>query len=196
MQLTPFLASTECLFKVLALIGPLMKVITGLTKLPPDLSAMSDLLTAFANLKDCIAVVTGFGIVVFLSDLLCFIIQALKCFVSQINSVLAILEGLGPGISAAVSAGNTDLAATLQCAQQDAMNQAGQLTNAIQPITAVLSIVGTLASFSPVPVNLNVQFPALGSTVDLDGLNAFVAAIQDVIVVLQGVSNSLGGCSS
>jgi hypothetical protein len=196
MQLMPFLASTECLFKVLALIGPLMKVITGLTKLPPDLSALPDLGTAFENLMPCIEIVTGLGIVVFLKDLLCFIISALKCFLSQMNSLLAILGGLQLRISDATAAGNTDLAATLSCAQADAMAQAGQLTNAIQPIQTVLSLVGTLASFSPIPVNLNVQFPSLGGTVDVPGLTTVLTGVQDLIDALQVVATALGGCGS
>lgn len=194
LQLAPFLASTECLFKVLALIGPLMDVIQALV--PPNppkaLLALPKLLQAVENLAPCIAVVTGLGIIPFLKDLICFILKALNCFLSQLQSLMAILGGLTLRLNAATAAGNTELAGTLQCAHDDALAQAGQLTNAIEPIGLVLQMAGTLAGFAG--QQINVQMPTLGPEVSLDSLKAIVLAVQDVVAILTGLSEVLGGC--
>jgi hypothetical protein len=154
--------------------------------------ALPKLLQAFENLAPCIAVVTGLGIIPFLKDLICFILKALNCFLGQLKSLMGILEGLNVRLNAAVAAGNTELANTLQCASNDALAQAGQLTNAIEPIGLVLSMAGTLAGFAG--KTISVQMPTLGPNVTPDALNTIVLAVQDVVAALTVVSEALGGC--
>ena len=195
LQIAPFLASTECLFKVLALIAPLMDVIQSLA--PPNpiklAQAMPKLLKAFEDLAPCIAVVTGLGIIPFLKDLICFILKALNCFLSQLKSLIGILGGLNLRLQSAIDAGNSELANTLQCARDDALAQAGQLTNAIEPIGVILGMAGTLAGFAG--QQINVSMPTLGPTVSVDSLNGIVTAVQDVVTVLTVLSEALGGCN-
>jgi hypothetical protein len=196
LQLAPFLASTECLFKVLALIGPLMDVISGLA--PPDPiklgKAMPKLLKAAEALAPCIAVVTGLGIIPFLKDLICFILKALNCFLGQMKSLLGILDGLKLRIGDALASGNTELADTLQCAQDDALAQGGQLTNAIEPISVIIGMVGTLAGFAG--KEIKVDFPSPGGAVSTDSLNAIVQAVQAAVGTLTVISEGLGGCDA
>jgi hypothetical protein len=195
LQLAPFLASTECLFKVLGLIGPLMEVVTSLPKNPPKaLSAMPKLVKAFEALAPCIAVVTGLGVIPFLKDLICLILKALNCFLGQMKSLLGILGGLSLRIADAQMLGNTELANSIQCAMDDSMAQAGQLTDAIEPIGVILGMVGTLAGFAG--KEIKVEFPVLGSGANLEALNTFVSAIQNVVASLEIVSEALGGCDA
>ena len=196
LQLAPFLGATECLFKVLALIGPLMDVITGLTKPDPlkMAGALPKLAKAAEALAPCIAVVTGLGIIPFLKDLICLILKALNCFLGQMKTLLGILNGLTLRLNDAISLGNTELANTLQCAQDDALAQAGQLTNAIEPISIVLQMAGTLAGFAG--KEIKVDFPTPGGEASLDSLNAIVEAVQGVVGTLTIVSEALGGCDA
>jgi hypothetical protein len=198
LQIAPFLASTECLFKVLGLIGPLMDVISVLTSPPPDPiklgKAVPKLVKAFEALAPCIAVVTGLGIIPFLKDLICFILKALNCFLGQMKSLLGILNGLTLRLNDAISSGNTELADTLQCAQNDALAQGGQLTNAIEPISVIIGMVGTLAGFAG--QEIKVDFPSPGGTVNVDSLNAIVQAVQAAVGALTVISEGLGGCDA
>ena len=60
-QIAPFLAGTECLFKLLALIGPLIDVIKGLAGPDPIklAKALPKFLKAAEKLAPCLLVVTG-----------------------------------------------------------------------------------------------------------------------------------------
>ena len=73
LQIAPFLGATECLFKVLKLIKPLIDVVEGLGP-PPDPiklgKAIPEFLKAAPPVLECALAVTPFNIIPFIRDLL------------------------------------------------------------------------------------------------------------------------------
>jgi hypothetical protein len=194
LQIAPFMAATECLFKLLALIAPLIDVVKGLGP-PPDPiklgSAIPKFLKAATDLAPCILVVSGAPLIPFLRDLLCLIIKALNCFVDQMESVLGVMSGLTLDLSNAIASGNTELQRTLECAQENAATAADHLTKSIEPIGAILKLAGPLMGIAGVPT---IELPAIGSETDVESLEETLKTMKGVIGTLQIAADALGGC--
>jgi hypothetical protein len=194
LQLAPFLASIDCLFKLLGIIGPLIDVVKGIGP-PPDPiklgSAIPKFLKAAEKLAPCLLVITGAPLIPFLKDLLCLIIKALNCFLGQLKSLLAIMESIAAQLSSALRDGNTDLITALQCAQGNAELQAQHLTSSIGPIGNILELASSLMELAQVAP---IKFPSIGNQTDLKSLNDVVQTIQGVVATLQIVADALGGC--
>lgn len=85
LQLAPFLASIECLLKVLSLLEPLIKTIGGLTSVPPSIPG-PDVLSKFASaaegVMECVVdmVLPGAGLFSFVKSVLILILTFLNCF--------------------------------------------------------------------------------------------------------------------
>lgn len=192
-QIAPFLASTECLLKVLGLIGPLVEFVKAVPDPIKLASTVPKFLKAAEAVMPCVAVVTGLGIIPFIKDLLCLIIKALKCFTSQLQSLLGIMSGLSLQLSAAQAAGDTDLLSAIQCEQDNASALASNLTASLAPIAVILDLAGTLFSIAGMkPIVL----PSVGTQSDVDSLNTVLQTIQGVIGTLQIAADALGGCNS
>ncbi len=193
LQIAPFLASTECLLKVLALIGPLIEVIKGIPDPVKIAQTVPKFLKAAEAVMPCVAVVTGLGIIPFLKDLICLIIKALNCFLGQMKSLLGIMSGLSLQLLSAQTLGNTELAESIQCEQENAQLQAQHLTAAIEPIGAILDLAGTIFGIAGMdPIKL----PSIGKPSDLAALNQLVESIQGAVGALQIAADALGGCDS
>lgn len=190
-QIAPFLASTECLLKVLGLIAPLIEVIKAIPDPIKLAGAVPKFLQAAEAVMPCVAVVTGLGIIPFIKDLLCLIIKALNCFLSQMKSLLAIMGGLTLQLNLATSTGDAELAAAIQCEQQNAQNLASNMLSSIEPIGVILQLAGTIFGIAGMkPISL----PAVGSATDLQSLNSVLESIQGVVGTLQIAADALGGC--
>ncbi len=190
LQIAPMLAATECLLKVLKLLKPLIEVIKGLPF--PSPSVIEEFIKAATDLVPCLLVPTPASIIPFIRDLLCLIIKALKCFLGQMKTILAVMSGLSLQLQSALSAGNTTLANSIQCAQQNAAAQAAHLTKSIEPIGVLLDLAGSLMGLAGVkPITL----PSLAPGADLQALESFVQTIQGVVGTMQVVVDALGGCS-
>lgn len=194
LQISPFLAATECLFKLLGLIAPLIDVVKGLGP-PPDPiklgSAIPKFLKAAADLAPCLLVVTGAPLIPFLRDLLCLIIKALNCFLGQMKTLLGIMKGITLQLDLATASGNTELQRTLQCAQDNAAISAEHLTKSIEPIGVILKLASPLMGLAGVgPIEL----PSIGSDTDLAALEETVRTLQGVVGTLQIAADALGGC--
>jgi hypothetical protein len=189
LQIAPFLASLECLLKVLKLLKPLIDVVNGLPV--PPVKAIQEFAKAAADLVPCLLVPTPASIIPFIKDLLCLILKALKCFLGQMKTIIGVMSGLSLRLSAAKSSGNSELASAIQCAQQNAQAQAQHLAASIEPIGVILDLAGTLFGLAGIaPIKL----PALGSSSDLQALNSAVESIQSVVATIQIVVDTLGGC--
>jgi hypothetical protein len=191
LQLAPFMASIQCLLNILKLLKPLIDVIKGLPFPPP--SAIGEFVEAAAALAPCLLIPTPVIMIPFVLDLLCLILKVLNCFLSQIKSLINIMGPLSLQLSAAQQSGNSDLIATLQCAQQNAQTQAGQIMNSLGPVGALLEIAGPLFGIAGVPA---ITMPSLGSASDLAALNTVVNDVQTVVTTVQSAINALGGCPS
>lgn len=190
LQLAPFMASIQCLLKVLQLLKPLVEIVQGLPF--PPASALSDFAEAAVGLAPCLLIPTPAVMIPFVLDLLCLILKVLNCFLEQMNSLISILEPLSLQLTSAQQAGNDELVATLQCAQQNAQTQAGQIMSSLGPVGALLEIAGPLLGIAGVPA---ITLPALGSASDVAALKSVVQTIETVVSTVQGIVNGLGGCS-
>lgn len=191
LQLAPFMASIQCLLNVLKLLKPLIDVIQGLPM--PPAGALAEFAEAAAGLAPCLLIPTPAIMIPFVLDLLCLILKVLKCFLDQLNSLIKILGPLSLQLTAAQQAGNDDLIATLQCAQQNAQTQAGQIMNSLGPVGALLEIAGPLFGIAGVPA---ITLPSLGSASDVAALQSVVQTMETVVGTIQGIVDGLGGCSS
>lgn len=188
-QLAPFLAASACLFKVLALIEPLVGVIKAVPN-PVDLAkTVPKFLKAAADLAPCIAFPVG--VPFFIRDILCLIIKVLNCLLGQLKSLLAIMNGITLQLSTAEAEGNTALVDALKCAKENAELQGQHLTQAIEPIGVILQLVGPLLGIAGVGP---FQLPAVGSKSDFDAMQQLVKTIQGFIGTLQIAADALGGC--
>ncbi len=194
LQIAPFLAATECLFKLLALIAPLIDVVKALGP-PPDPiklgSAIPKFLKAAGDLAPCLLVVTGAPLIPFLRDLLCLIIKALNCFLGQMKTLLAVMSGITLQLDAATAAGNTELQRSLECARDNAATSAEHLTKSIEPIGAILKLAAPLIGLAGVGP---IEIPTIGSETDIASLEQTVQTIQGVKGTLQIAADALGGC--
>jgi hypothetical protein len=189
-QIAPFLAATECLLKVLKLLKPLIDVIQGLPM--PPVKALQEFAKAAVDLAPCLLVPTPASILPFIKDLLCLILKVLRCFRSQMKSLLAIMGPLALNLQTAQADGNDELAATIQCAQKNAEIQASQLMNSLGPVGVLLDLAGPLFGIAGVQP---IQLPSMGSATDLNALRSVVKSIQSVEATIQIVADGLGGCS-
>jgi hypothetical protein len=193
LQLAPFLGSIECLMKVLGLIGPLIEFVKAVPDPIKLASTVPKFLEAAEAVMPCVAVVTGLGIIPFIKDLLCLIIKALSCFVSQMTTLIGTIEALETQLSAALANGDNDLMAAIQCEQNNAQALAGTMTASLEPIGVILQLAGTFFSIVGMqPLTL----PSAGAATDLKSLNTLLQTIQDFINVLKKAAVPLGGCDS
>jgi len=193
LQIAPFLAATECLLKVLGLIGPLVEFVKAVPDPIKLSSVVPKFLQAAEKVMPCVAVVTGLGIIPFIKDLLCLIIKALNCFLGQMKTLLGVMSGLSLQLTAAQAAGDTDLMNAIQCEQDNAQALASNMTASIEPIGVILELAGTLFGIAGMkPITL----PSIGSETDIESLNTVVQTIQGVVGTLQVAADALGGCDS
>ena len=194
LQIAPLLASMECLIKILKLIKPLIDVVKALGP-PPDViklgQAIPEFVKAAAAIVPCLLIPTPAAMIPFLKDLLCLILKVLNCFLSQLKSLIKIMGPLQLQLQAAQSSGNDELVATLQCAQDNAQTQAGQIMNSLGPVGVILELAGPVFGIVGIqPITL----PGVGGASDVAALNNVVQTVQGVVGTIQTVVDTLGGC--
>jgi hypothetical protein len=190
LQVAPLLASMDCLLKILKLLKPLIDIVKGLPF--PPVKAVSDFIEAAADLAPCLLIpVPGGNIVPFIRDILCLILKMLRCFLGQLKTVAGVMGGLALQLKLAQDTGNSELQMAIQCAQENAEISAQHLTQSIEPIRALLDLVGPLLGLAQVPA---IQLPVLGSQTDVESLNQTIQTMQGVVDVIQGAVDAIGGC--
>lgn len=190
LQIGPILASMDCLLKILGLLGPLVDIVKGLPF--PPVEAIKKFIQAAVKLAPCLALPTGAPLIPFVKDILCLVLKALKCLISQLDSIATILGGLSLQIQTAESAGRADELAALKCAKDNAEKSATAAMNAIEPIGALLALLApvmTLTGQDPI------KLPTMSPGVDAEALKGVVTALKGVAEAIQVVTEALGGCS-
>jgi hypothetical protein len=185
-----YLASTQCLAKVLAFVGPLVDVVKALDLSPAAAARIPKFLAAAEALAPCQAADSGTGVVLFLKDLLCLILAALNCTTSQLRHTLNLLTALAGQLAAAQAAGNAELVAAIQAAQQNAQLKAARIAGFTDSIRAVLDLAGPM--FAVAGISLP-QLPQISQT-DLPSMNNFFANLESASAAIQIAVDSLGGC--
>lgn len=184
LQLAPFLASITCLLRILKLLKPLIDIVKGLPV--PPASAVEEFTAAAVDLAPCLLMPAA--VLEFAKDIICFIRALLHCLVTQLQSVYNIMSGLQLQIDAA--AGNDDLLGSLQCAQKNAQSSVDNLTQAIEPVSALLQLAGPIMSMAGLP---SLSLPGPGaSPQDLAGLQTLISTLQGVVSAI----DEMGICAN
>jgi hypothetical protein len=191
LQLGPLLGALDCPLKILALLEPLVSVIMGVAKVPPDIPSkktVDKITKAVADLAPCFLAVTPVGMFPVVKDILCLIRAVLLCVLQQIKSIRDLMQGLSLRLEEA--AGNDDLLAQLQCAQDNADNAMQNMTQAIEPITALLAVVGPLLKIAQLP---EIKLELEGSPEGAEGLTKVVDTLQAVVDLIDEVLGPVCG---
>jgi len=190
-QLSPLLASMECLLKILKLLKPLVDIVTNLPM--PPVKAVQEFAKAAVDLAPCFLIPTPANIIPFVRDILCLIIRVLNCLLGQLKTLVALMGSLKLQLDAAHSAGNFELEETLKCAQANAEISGQHMTKAIEPIGVLLDLAGPLMGLAGVKP---IQLPSLGDKSDLDALQNVIKTLQGLVGTLDVAVEALGGCGS
>ena len=194
LQLGPFLASIECLAKLMKLIQPLIDVVKGLGP-PPDAiklgSAIPKFIEAAGEVMPCVLNLTGLGIPLFVKDLLCLIVKLLSCIVQQLKSIQNVMGGLALQINSAQAAGNSELLAALQCAQKNAQASAQHVFTAIDPVMFLLSLAEPFLGMAGVDP---ITTPQLASPEDMEQMQTVIDTLDQLTKTLKLAAEPLGGC--
>jgi hypothetical protein len=189
LQLAPLMAAIECPLRMLKLLKPLVEIIKGLPG-PPSPSLLSDFAEAAFELAECFLVFAK--IPAFIRDVLCLIRAVLNCLITQLTSVRDVMNGLSLRIGEAQ--GNPDLLATLNCAQQNANTSAQALTQAIDPIAAIIALIQPIAEIGGVNLNLSLSTPSAPPQ-DVAALNDLINILQGVVDAIDEITSALPGGS-
>jgi hypothetical protein len=191
LQLQPFLASIECLLKVLALLQPLIDVVKGLGP-PPDPiklgQAIPKFIEAAEKLLPCFGMlIPGVQIFNFIKDLLLIIIKLIKCLLGTLKTVLGVMQGIGLRLEAAEAAGNTQLKALLECAQENAATAAAHAQKSLGPVTNIMPLITSFLELAGV----SFQLPELGDPSDAAALQETIDKLEDTVTVLEQIIETL-----
>lgn len=189
LQISPLLASMECVVKILKLLKPLIDVITNLPM--PPVKALQDFAKAAADLAPCLLIPTPASMIPFVRDILCLILKVLECLVGQLKTVLALMRGIQIDLDVAKAAGNFELQQTLECAKENAQASAENLTKGIEPVGVVLDLVGPFMALAGVQP---IQLPQIGDQTDTEALEQLLRTLQGVVGTIRVVTDALGGC--
>jgi hypothetical protein len=187
-QLAPIMASMECLLKILKFITTLLDILQGISLNPVTLvgsivSAIPKIVKAAEDLKSCLLIVVPiYGQACFVKSLLELIATMILCAVNALSSILNVLGGISIQLDAALSAGNDDLAAALQCAQENAQTCAGATMQSMQPIIVLLDLAKPFLELAGQKVEI-----ALPTKLDVGDLDAF----NSVLGVLRGIAEDI-----
>jgi len=194
LQLGPFLASIECLMKLMKLIQPLIDVVKGLGP-PPDapklVKAIPKFIEAAGEVMPCVLNLTGAGIPLFVKDLLCLIVKLLNCVIGLLKSILSVMSGIALQIQSAEAAGNSELLAALQCAKDNAQASAQHVFSAIDPVMFLLSLAEPFLGMANVDP---IQTPALAAPEDLQAMQTVIDTLDGLVKTLKLAAEPLGGC--
>lgn len=192
LQLGPIMASVECLIKVLKLVKPLMDVMKAI----PSLDAIKlakvvpDFIQAAEDVLPCVAQVQ-LGVPMFVRDLLLLIAKTINCIAGQIRTIAGLMGGIQLSITTAQQAGNEELIAQLQCAQDNAQTQAAAAMSSLEPIAAILSLAEPflgIAGVNPIVI------PTAGSAQDAQALETMAETLVEISQTLITVAEALPGC--
>ena len=193
LQIGPFLASIECLVKVLKFVHTLVEVLKDVTSPISLVSAIPKIIKAAEPVLGCALAFTPLGLIPFIRDLLCLILKVLNCFLGNMKSVIKILKTTTLQIQAATEEGNEELLASLNCAKENAMIQAKHLTSSLEVVGVILDLAGDFMQIAGIEP---IKMPTIADNVDITKLEEFVTTVQGFASTLQIIVDTLGGCES
>jgi len=184
LMIAPIMASLECPLKILKLVGDLINAAES----GDPFKLLTVLKDGKDALKSCLGLVTPAGICPFVKSLLLLIIRLLNCFLEEMQSIIGMLEGLNLNLTAALQSGNTDAAAAIQCALENAQTTAAGSLTAIQPIAVLLQIAAPFFDIAQIKID---PLPDVSSGGSLDGLKDVVSTLTPVVSTIQAILQDL-----
>ncbi|WP_454698340.1 hypothetical protein [Arthrobacter humicola] len=190
LQVAPLLAAIDCPLKILGVVGPLMDVLNALTSgnVIKAGEAMPKLVQAVEKLTPCLGlVIPGGSMLGFVKDLLCVVRASLNCALTNLRSVRDLLSGYQAQLgNADISDANLEI---LNCTKDNADAQLAAVSQAIDPIAAVLGLMVPLFEIAQLPpIKLEVSGMSSG---DLEGLNATVTVLEAVVTIIDDVTGGV-----
>jgi hypothetical protein len=192
LQLAPMMASMECLLKVLKFVGELIKVFDELksgnpTAIPAGLGKIVD---AGADLAtSCLLIPTPFVMAPFVKDLLAMLAKMLHCAAQTLRSAIEVLDGIELDLASAKTNGNDELAAQLQCAQENAQLAMDGAMVSLEPVMVLLELASPFLEIAQQSVAIG-PFVSDGT---LDGMKSVLESIDSAATLLQSVSDAIPG---
>lgn len=144
LQLNPMLASMACLFKMLKVFEAVKKVVDNIGVPPNPIGVIEDVVTevapALADLAGCFLLFDPCKVAQMLSAILGILISYLNCLVQMVESIL----NFQVGIDLDSAEGNPVLLGSLQCAQANAETSMASLSQVLDAIGPLLTMVEPL----------------------------------------------------
>jgi hypothetical protein len=188
-----YLSSTQCLLKVLDLVGPLTDIINVLARSPELATSAVKFLKVAQQLVPCRLASTPLSVLPFVRDLLCLIIQAVNCIIGQLKNVVVVMTGLTSQLNAAQAAGNTELVEALEGALKNAQAGAPGLFASIEAVRSVLELASPYFEIVGVQGAQLASVPA-NADADLSSLTQLLGGLESSAASLQVAVDALGGC--
>jgi hypothetical protein len=186
-----YLAGTQCLLKVLQLVGPLVEIVKVLDRSPELAASALKFLKVAEELIPCEQAFTPGGVVIFVRDLLCLVIHVLNCIIGQLKSTADVMTGLANQLNSARATGNTDLVKALENALKLAEARAVSVFASIEEAQAVLELAGPFMGIAGIQAG---RLPPAPPTANPASLTLLVASLQSSAASLQVAADALGGC--
>jgi hypothetical protein len=168
LQITPMLASMECVLRILKVIKALKEALG-----PPPFLNTDDLLAAIEELAECFVMLTPAGLGKLIAAILRIIVAYLNCFIEAMLSILNFQVGIDLGSAD----GNPVTIAALKCAQENSKKSLDGMMQAMggaQPLMDIVTMLGGI-------VGLKLKLPSLSD----------IAGEPDVLIALENLRNSL-----
>lgn len=117
--------------------------------------------------------------------------KLLTCVVGLLRTIMGVIGGLALQIQSAQAAGNSELLAALQCAQQNAQTSAQHVFSALDPVTLLLSLAEPFLGIAGVDP---IKIPALAAPDDLAKMQETVNTLDELVKTLKLAADIVGGC--
>jgi hypothetical protein len=192
LQLNPMLAGMACLFKMLAVMAGIMKVVDKVS-VPPDpiglaKAIIADLAPPLKELvEDCVLMLDPCKIIRMIIAILDIILNYLGCIVEAIDSIL----NFKAGIDLDSAQGNPVLLASMNCADKNLDTAMSSLTQAIESLRPLFDFMNPLLGLANQdPIEMPPTEVVTPSLADLAGEDP-LAKIKDFIASLQQIRQTL-----
>jgi hypothetical protein len=97
------------------------------------------------------------------------------------------MQGIGLRLEAAETAGNTQLKALLECAQENAANSARHAQASLGPVENLMPMVMSFLELAGVSFEL----PELGDPEDAEALAETIQKLEDTVITLEQIIETL-----
>jgi hypothetical protein len=187
-QLGPLFASMACLFKILDVISKLKDFVSAVPSLDPIKigKAVPDLVSSITALSTCIPALQIPTLVIMLKHIILLILSFIDCVLEQIDSVLKFKLSLNFD----AAQGNPTLTQALQCASNSADAALGNTMASLQPLQALMTIIGIIGSLA----GHSLALPDFSSmSTDVSQVESTVSTLKNAVDSLKSIVQALPG---